>query len=331
MKDFLTCGLRQKRSPPPPPRSKPKSITKPKPKSIPNSMLTLQSSRWCGVSRWLTATSTTRMNSFFQMIEIESQRRKMNFLRGKRSTNTNCFLFLQLVVIDMSRAVADLLLCCCFSSGPLGGKELHTIVGCFLLVSFSILIHFFSSLVSIKMSADGNDLAEWYTSECGTSQYTLPRRYQDLSPIGQGAFGAVMWVFRTSSSRVVDLVFLFSIVDASRATDMVRVDRFSVDRNRRDASLSGHGQTCGNQENASTVPKWNSRETNVQRTEITHASQSSWRSSSSIELFSDGGRRTFDRLGSSIVQCFYSRERCQWLSNIVSRLSVSVSTRESFS
>ncbi|CAF4398360.1 unnamed protein product, partial [Adineta steineri] len=26
----------------------------------------------------------------------------------------------------------------------------------------------------------------------GTSQYTLPKRYQDLSPIGQGAFGAVI-------------------------------------------------------------------------------------------------------------------------------------------
>ena len=42
------------------------------------------------------------------------------------------------------------------------------------------------------MAADGNDPAEWHTAECGTSQYTLPQRYQDLSPIGQGAFGAVM-------------------------------------------------------------------------------------------------------------------------------------------
>ncbi|CAF4774541.1 unnamed protein product, partial [Rotaria socialis] len=42
------------------------------------------------------------------------------------------------------------------------------------------------------------DSVEWYTAECGTSQYTLPKRYQELSPIGQGAFGAVI--------RAVDVV-----------------------------------------------------------------------------------------------------------------------------
>jgi hypothetical protein len=42
------------------------------------------------------------------------------------------------------------------------------------------------------MATEIGDSAEWYTAECGTSQYTLPKRYQDLSPIGQGAFGAVM-------------------------------------------------------------------------------------------------------------------------------------------
>ena len=42
------------------------------------------------------------------------------------------------------------------------------------------------------MAADGHETTGWYTAECGTSQYTLPSRYQDLSPIGQGAFGAVM-------------------------------------------------------------------------------------------------------------------------------------------
>ena len=42
------------------------------------------------------------------------------------------------------------------------------------------------------MAAGNDDSGDWYTSECGTSQYTLPKRYQDLSPIGQGAFGAVM-------------------------------------------------------------------------------------------------------------------------------------------
>ena len=42
------------------------------------------------------------------------------------------------------------------------------------------------------MAAEGGDSNQWYTAECGTSQYTLPTRYQELSPIGQGAFGAVM-------------------------------------------------------------------------------------------------------------------------------------------
>jgi hypothetical protein len=42
------------------------------------------------------------------------------------------------------------------------------------------------------MATDMSGSGEWYTAECGTSQYTLPTRYQDLSPIGQGAFGAVM-------------------------------------------------------------------------------------------------------------------------------------------
>ena len=42
------------------------------------------------------------------------------------------------------------------------------------------------------MDADSGEMSEWYTAECGASQYTLPKRYQDLSPIGQGAFGAVM-------------------------------------------------------------------------------------------------------------------------------------------
>lgn len=42
------------------------------------------------------------------------------------------------------------------------------------------------------MANDGQDANGWHTVECGTTQYTLPQRYQDLSPIGQGAFGAVM-------------------------------------------------------------------------------------------------------------------------------------------
>ncbi|CAF3445290.1 unnamed protein product [Rotaria socialis] len=50
----------------------------------------------------------------------------------------------------------------------------------------------------IEMADESSDSVEWYTAECGTSQYTLPKRYQELSPIGQGAFGAVI--------RAVDVV-----------------------------------------------------------------------------------------------------------------------------
>jgi hypothetical protein len=41
--------------------------------------------------------------------------------------------------------------------------------------------------------ASGNlDESQWHTVTCGEYTYTLPVRYQDLSPIGQGAFGTVV-------------------------------------------------------------------------------------------------------------------------------------------
>lgn len=43
-----------------------------------------------------------------------------------------------------------------------------------------------------KMATDGHGHAGWYNAECGTIQYTLPERYQNLNSIGQGAFGAVI-------------------------------------------------------------------------------------------------------------------------------------------
>jgi p38 MAP kinase len=52
------------------------------------------------------------------------------------------------------------------------------------------------------MAADSGD-QEWYTAECGASQYTLPKRYQDLSPIGQGAFGAVIKAVDTVTGKDV--------------------------------------------------------------------------------------------------------------------------------
>lgn len=53
------------------------------------------------------------------------------------------------------------------------------------------------------MAADGSDSSDWYTAECGTSQYTLPKRYQDLRPLGQGAFGTVIRATDTETGKDV--------------------------------------------------------------------------------------------------------------------------------
>ncbi|CAF5114731.1 unnamed protein product, partial [Rotaria sp. Silwood1] len=55
---------------------------------------------------------------------------------------------------------------------------------------------------SIKSMAN-DESVEWYTAECGTSQFTLPKRYQELSPIGQGAFGAVIRAVDTVTGKDV--------------------------------------------------------------------------------------------------------------------------------
>ncbi|CAF1209575.1 unnamed protein product, partial [Adineta ricciae] len=55
----------------------------------------------------------------------------------------------------------------------------------------------------IPMDADSGEMSEWYTAECGASQYTIPKRYQDLSPIGQGAFGAVIRAIDTVTGKHV--------------------------------------------------------------------------------------------------------------------------------
>ncbi|CAF0898103.1 unnamed protein product [Adineta ricciae] len=60
-----------------------------------------------------------------------------------------------------------------------------------------------SSLLLIPMDADSGEMSEWYTAECGASQYTIPKRYQDLSPIGQGAFGAVIRAIDTVTGKHV--------------------------------------------------------------------------------------------------------------------------------
>ena len=145
MKTFFSCGLRRKRSPSPP--SKAKSVNKPKPKSSPNSMLTLQSSRgWIAVFRWLTATSTKTRNSFFPMLEI--QRRKRKFCAWKIFEERQLFFIPPTVVIAMSHAVvADLLFVLLFFSRPFRRKRNPQRSWIFPLSSSRLVLryHFFIS------------------------------------------------------------------------------------------------------------------------------------------------------------------------------------------
>jgi hypothetical protein len=54
-------------------------------------------------------------------------------------------------------------------------------------------VHFcFCAQVKPNMAASSTDQSGWYTVDCGKAQYTLPVRYQDPVPVGQGAFGVVM-------------------------------------------------------------------------------------------------------------------------------------------
>lgn len=42
------------------------------------------------------------------------------------------------------------------------------------------------------MAVAPTDQDDWETFTCGGHQYTLPKRYENPSVIGHGAFGAVM-------------------------------------------------------------------------------------------------------------------------------------------
>jgi hypothetical protein len=50
----------------------------------------------------------------------------------------------------------------------------------------------FFHLVKTNMANANPDQTQFYTTTCGDHTYTVPVRYQDLSAIAQGAFGAVM-------------------------------------------------------------------------------------------------------------------------------------------
>jgi hypothetical protein len=45
---------------------------------------------------------------------------------------------------------------------------------------------------NIDMAALNDDQNGWYTVDVGETQFTLPVRYQNPTPVGRGAFGAVM-------------------------------------------------------------------------------------------------------------------------------------------
>jgi hypothetical protein len=42
------------------------------------------------------------------------------------------------------------------------------------------------------MATGKTDQTQFYTAICGEYAYTVPGRYQELTPSGQGAFGAVV-------------------------------------------------------------------------------------------------------------------------------------------
>jgi len=42
------------------------------------------------------------------------------------------------------------------------------------------------------MTTGNTDQTQFYTAICGENAFTVPVRYQELTPTGQGAFGAVV-------------------------------------------------------------------------------------------------------------------------------------------
>ena len=49
-----------------------------------------------------------------------------------------------------------------------------------------------SSKQKMTMVCDSTSQSEWHDFDCDGHRLTLPIRYQDPVPIGQGTFGAVM-------------------------------------------------------------------------------------------------------------------------------------------
>jgi hypothetical protein len=47
-------------------------------------------------------------------------------------------------------------------------------------------------LAKTNMTTSNTDQTQFYTAICGENAFTVPVRYQELTPTGQGAFGAVV-------------------------------------------------------------------------------------------------------------------------------------------
>lgn len=47
-------------------------------------------------------------------------------------------------------------------------------------------------LAASTMAGKDEEQYQWYTTTVGKCNFTLPTRYQELTSIGQGAFGVVM-------------------------------------------------------------------------------------------------------------------------------------------
>ncbi|CAF4262347.1 unnamed protein product [Rotaria sp. Silwood2] len=59
------------------------------------------------------------------------------------------------------------------------------------------------------MTANIKSQGEWYTTDCGRAQFTLPVRYQNLVPIGDGAFGVVIRATDTETGKYVAIKKIF--------------------------------------------------------------------------------------------------------------------------
>ncbi|CAF3429201.1 unnamed protein product, partial [Rotaria socialis] len=59
------------------------------------------------------------------------------------------------------------------------------------------------------MTSNSESQGEWYTTDCGRTQFTLPVRYQNLVHIGYGASGTVIRATDTETGKYVAIKKIF--------------------------------------------------------------------------------------------------------------------------